>query len=407
MKILVINAGSSSLKYQLIDLEDAEHFSVLATGLVEKIGEPVGCITHKTFPGGVERKIEEQEPLPTHADGMKRVVALLTDEQDGVIRDVNEIAGVGHRVLNCGEEYSDTVEATAAVKDAIRRYFPLGPLHNPANLMGIEESEKVFPHARQVAVFDTAFHQTMPPKAFMYAVPRQWYTQYHLRKYGFHGTSHKFITGAAARYLGKPVDQTNIISIHLGNGCSMAAVRGGKCVDTTMGVTPLEGLMMGTRSGDIDPAAIEYIMDQTGMDIHQMLHALNKESGLKGICGVNDMREVVDKSAQGDELAELALQMFTYRVQKTIGAYMAAVPNLDALVFTAGIGQNSFPIRKRVCTGIEHLGVTLDEAKNLVRTDAPHEIQADGAPLKILVIPTNEELQIALETKAVIEGNQP
>ena len=407
MKILVINAGSSSLKYQLIDLEDAEHFSVLASGLVEKIGEPTGRIAHKTFPGGVERKVVEEEPLPTHADGMKRVVALLTDPKDGVIHDASEIAGVGHRVLNCGEEYSATVEATAAVKDAIRRYFPLGPLHNPANLMGIEESEKVFPQAKQVAVFDTAFHQTMPPKAFMYAVPREWYEKYHLRKYGFHGTSHKFITGAAGRYLGRKPEETNIISIHLGNGCSMAAVRGGKCVDTTMGVTPLEGLMMGTRSGDIDPAAIEYVMDQTGMDIHQMLHALNKESGLKGICGVNDMREVVNKAGEGNKLAELALEMFAYRVQKTIGAYLAVVPGVEALVFTAGIGENSFPMRARVCKGLEHLGIVLDERKNLERVDGPHEIQAAGAKLKLLVIPTNEELQIALETKAIIEGREP
>lgn len=407
MKILVINAGSSSLKYQLIDLEDAEHFAVLASGLVEKIGEPIGRITHKTYPAAGEKKVVEESPLPTHADGLKRVVALLTDPADGVIRDASEIEGVGHRVLNCGEEYSDTVEATAAVKDAIRRYFPLGPLHNPANLMGIEEAEKVFPNARQVAVFDTAFHQTMPPKAFMYAVPRDWYTDFHLRKYGFHGTSHKFITVAAARYLGKPVDQTNIISVHLGNGCSAAAVRNGKCVDTTMGVTPLEGLMMGTRCGDIDPAALEYIMDQKGMDIHEMLFALNKKSGLKGICGVNDMREVESEAEKGNEQARLALDMFGYRVQKVIGAYMAVVPNLDALVFTAGIGENSPTIRQLVCSGLAHLGIELDEAKNAPRLSKPHEIQKDGSKVKVLVIPTNEELQIALETKAIIEGRKP
>ena len=404
MKILVINAGSSSVKYQLLDLVDRRNSTLLASGLVEKIGEPLSDITHKTFANGQEQKIVEHHPFPSHNEAMARVVELLTDPENGVIRDASEIAGVGHRVLNCGEVYSDTVEVTPAVKQAIRDFFPLGPLHNPANLMGIEVAEKFFPSAVQVAVFDTAFHRTMPPKAFLYAVPYSWYTDYHLRKYGFHGTSHKFITAAAADYLGKPVEETSIISVHLGNGCSIAAVRDGKCVDTTMGVTPLEGLMMGTRSGDIDPSALEYIMDQTGMDIHQMLVALNKKSGLKGVCGVNDMREVVETAAKGDPLAETALEMFAYRVQKYIGAYIAVLPRLDAIVFTAGIGQNSFPMRARVCSGLEHIGIRLDSAKNLLRTDDPHEIQQDGAPVKLLVIPTNEELQIALETKQIIES---
>jgi acetate kinase len=404
MKILVINAGSSSIKYQLIDLESVERNTVLASGLVEKIGEPVGRIVHKTYAGGAEKKHVEERPLPTHNEGMARVVELLTDPADGVVGDASEIAGVGHRVLNCGEVYSDTVRIDAQVKAAIRDFFPLGPLHNPANLMGIEVAEKFFPAAVQVAVFDTAFHQTMPPKAFLYAVPYEWYTKYRLRKYGFHGTSHKFIAAATARYLGKAPEETNLISLHLGNGCSIAAIRGGKCVDTTMGVTPLEGLMMGTRSGDIDPSALEYIMDQTGMDIHQMLTALNKKSGLKGVCGVNDMREVIEAAAGGNELAETALQMFCYRVQKYVGAYMAVVPNLDAIVFTAGIGQNSLPVRERVCAGLEHLGICLDPEKNRVRSDDPIELQRDGAPLKILMLPTNEELQIAIETKQIIDS---
>lgn len=404
MKILVINAGSSSIKYQLMDLVDVNHFGVLASGLVEKIGEPQGRITHKTVIGGIERKTVEESPLPTHNEGMARVVALLTDEELGVIHDAKEIAGVGHRVLNCGEVYSDTVRIDENVKAAIRDFFPLGPLHNPANLMGIEVAERFFPEAVQVAVFDTAFHQTMPPKAFLYAVPYEWYTKYRLRKYGFHGTSHKFITAATARYLDKPVDQVNLVSVHLGNGCSIAAVRNGKCVDTTMGVTPLEGLMMGTRSGDIDPSALEYIMDQTGMDIHQMLTTLNKKSGLKGVCNVNDMREVVEAAGGGNAQAETALQMFCYRVQKYIGAYMAVVPKLDAVVFTAGIGQNSFPVRQRVCADLEHLGICIDAQKNQQRSDEPFEIQRKGAPLKILVLPTNEELQIALETKQIIES---
>ena len=404
MKILVINAGSSSIKYQLIDLESVERNAVLASGLVEKIGEPVGRIVHKTYAGGAEKKHTEERPLPTHNEGMARVVELLTDPAEGVVKDASEIAGVGHRVLNCGEVYSDTVRIDAKVKEAIRDFFPLGPLHNPANLMGIEVAEKFFPDAVQVAVFDTAFHQTMPPKAFLYAVPYEWYTKYRLRKYGFHGTSHKFIAAAAARYLGKVPADTNIISLHLGNGCSIAAIRGGKCVDTTMGVTPLEGLMMGTRSGDIDPSALEYVMDQTGMDIHQMLTTLNKKSGLKGVCGVNDMREVIEAAAGGNEMAATAFEMFCYRVQKYVGAYMAVVPDLDAIVFTAGIGQNSQPVRERVCAGLEHLGIRLDPEKNRVRSDDPIELQRDGAPLKILMIPTNEELQIAVETKQIIDA---
>ena len=403
MKILVINAGSSSIKYQLMDIEDVHHCTLLASGLVEKIGEPVGRITHKTFLGSSEQKFVEEGPLPTHHEGMSRLVALLTDAQKGVIRDAAEIHGVGHRVLSCGEVYSDTVLVTPKVKETIREFFPLGPLHNPPNLMGIEVAEEFFPNAPQVAVFDTAFHQTMPPKAFLYAVPYEWYTKFRLRKYGFHGTSHKFIAQETAEFLGQPLDQTSLISIHLGNGCSMAAIHNGKCVDTTMGVTPLEGLMMGTRSGDIDPAALEYIMGQTGMDIHKMVNALNKQSGLKGVCGVNDMREVVDAAAAGNSQAETALQMFTYRIQKYIGAYMAVVPNLQAIVFTAGIGQNSAPVRERICRDLGHLGLRIDVARNAARSDDPREIQAKDSPIRILVLPTNEELQIALETKQIIE----
>jgi acetate kinase len=403
MKILVINAGSSSIKYQLIELESVHDFRVLASGLVEKIGEPTGRVTHKS---GGEKQVEERA-LPSHREGLARVVELLCDKERGVIRDAGEIAGVGHRVLNCGEVYSKTVRVDAEVKRAIRDFFPLGPLHNPANLMGIEVAEEFFPKAAQVAVFDTAFHGTMPPKAFLYATPYEWYEKFRLRKYGFHGTSHKFIAGAAAEWLGQRPEETNIISLHLGNGCSMAAVRGGKCVDTTMGVTPLEGLMMGTRSGDLDPTVVEYIMDQTGMDVHQLLNALNKKSGLKGVCGRNDMREVEAAAEAGDERAALALEMFAYRIQKYVGAYMAAVPGLQALVFTGGIGENSPVMRKMVCDGLRHLGVRLDAAKNEPRSSSGREIQEEGAALKLLVLPTNEELQIALETKAIIEGREP
>ncbi|NLG35016.1 MAG: acetate kinase [Lentisphaerae bacterium] len=403
MKILVINAGSSSIKYQLMDLEDVHHCSLLASGLVEKIGEPAGRIIHKTWPGGQETKHIEEEPLPSHHEGMSRVAALLTDAEKGVIRDPSEVHGVGHRVLNCGEVYSDTVRVTPEVKQTIREFFPLGPLHNPPNLMGIEVAEEFFPDAPQVAVFDTAFHQTMPPKAFLYATPYEWYEKHRLRRYGFHGTSHKFIAQATAEYLGRPLDQTCLISLHLGNGCSMAAIRDGRCVDTTMGVTPLEGLIMGTRSGDIDPAAIPYIMEQTGVDAAKVVNALNKQSGLKGICGVNDMREVVEAAAGGHARAELALEMFAYRIRKYIGAYLAVVPGVQAIVFTAGIGENSFPVRERICQGLEHLGLRVDPEKNRTKSGGPREIQQDGAPIRILVLSTNEELQIALETKHIIE----
>lgn len=404
MKILVINAGSSSIKYQLMDLEDVKHSTVLAAGLVEKIGESIGRVTHKIFSGSGEEKFVEEQPVPTHRKGMARVVALLTDPQRGVIREVDEIKGVGHRVVLCGEAYTDTVRITPEVKETIREFFPLSPLHNPANLTGIEVAEELFPNATQVGVLDTAFHQTLPPKAYLYAVPTEWYTQFRLRKYGFHGTSHKYIAHATAEFLGKPLDQTNLISLHLGNGCSMAAIRSGKSVDTTMGVTPLEGLMMGTRSGDLDPAALEYIMGQTGLDIHEVTTALNKKSGLKGICGVNDMREIVEAAAGGNEQAETALQMYAYRIQKYIGAYLAVIPNPDAIVFTAGIGENSDPVRARICAGLEHLGIRLDAQQNAEPSDQPREIQEAGAPIRLLVLPTNEELQIAIETKQIIDG---
>lgn len=404
MKILVINAGSSSIKYQLLELENVHHYTVLASGLVEKIGEASGRVIHKTFAGGTEHPHVEEAPLPSHREGMARVVALLTDPQTGVIRDAAEIHGVGHRVVLCGETYSHTVRVTPQVKASIREFFPLSPLHNPANLMGIEVAEEFFPAAPQVAVLDTAFHQTMPRKAFLYAVPMEWYTTHRLRRYGFHGTSHQFIAQETAEFIGKPLSQTSLISLHLGNGCSMAAIRNGRCVDTTMGVTPLEGLIMGTRSGDIDPAAIPYIMEQTGLNAQQVVSALNKQSGLKGICGINDMREIVAAAEAGNEPAELALQMFAYRIQKYIGAYMAVVPNLDAIVFTAGIGENSFPVRERVCRDLAHLGLRIDDAKNRAPSREPRAIQQDGAPLQILVLPTNEELQIALETKHAIES---
>ena len=404
MKILVINAGSSSIKYQLFNLEDVHRYQVLASGLVEKIGEPQGFLTHKTFPGGSEVKHTESNRIPTHREGLARVIALLTDPAQGVIQDATEIAGVGHRVVSCGEVYSDTVRITPEVKESIRSFFPLSPLHNPPNLMGIEVAQELFPHCTHVAIFDTAFHQTMPPQAYLYATPYEWYEKYRLRRYGFHGTSHKFMAQSTAEFLDLPPGQTNLISLHLGNGCSMAAIQNGKCVDTTMGVTPLEGLVMGTRTGDIDPAAIPYLMGQTGMDAVQVVDAFNKQSGLKGICGVNDMREVVDLAAAGNERADLALQLFAYRIQKYIGAYMAVVPNLHAIVFTAGIGENAFPVRERICRGLEHLGIRMDFEKNSARSRQPREISMPDSPIKILVLPTNEELQIALETKHVIDS---
>lgn len=397
MNILVINAGSSSIKYQLIDMNTE---LPLSGGLVERIGLKVGVIKHKTFTNGEEKKTIEEFPIPDHGVGLKRVAELLMDEKVGVISDPSEIKAVGHRLVHGGETFTDTVEITEEVKAKVKELFPLAPLHNPANLIGVEVAEKVFPNAKQVGVFDTAFHQTLPEKAFRYALPEKFYREMGIRKYGFHGTSHKFISEKAIEYLGNK--DAKIITIHLGNGASMAAIKGGVCVDTTMGMGPLCGLIMGTRSGDIDPAIIFYLAQQKGYSVEEISNLLNKESGMKGLTGLTDMRDVEKRQREGGADAILALEMYSYRVKQFVGSYAAAMNGVDAIVFTAGIGENDTSIRKMVCEDMEYLGITWDEERDLNRNDDLTEINRQGAQTKVLIIPTNEELEIAKQSMELI-----
>lgn len=390
MNILVINAGSSSIKYQLIDMIKQ---LPLSTGIVERIGLEKGTITHKTFKGGVEKKSKESFPIPNHTIGLERVAELLTDKEIGVINNPLEIKAVGHRLVHGGEAFTKTVEITQDVKTKVRELFPLAPLHNPANLVGVEVAEKVFPGAVQIGVFDTAFHQSMPEVAYRYAIPESLYNEMGIRKYGFHGTSHKFVSEKAQEYLGK--NNAKIVTIHLGNGASMAAVDGGICVDTSMGVGPLNGLIMGTRCGDIDPSVIFYLVEQKGYSIEKVNAILNKESGMQGLTGDTDMRDVEDRFHAGDKVAVLAYEMYAYRIKQYIGKYASSMNGLDAIVFTAGIGENDTVVRKLVCKDMEFFGINLDEVKNGVRSKEIREINSEVAKTKVLVIPTNEELEIA------------
>ncbi|GAB1451815.1 acetate kinase [Draconibacterium sp.] len=390
INILVVNAGSSSIKYQLIDMATE---LPLSSGIVERIGLAEGIIVHKTFINGIEKKITESFPIPNHTVGLKRVAELLTDKEIGVISNPSEIKAVGHRLVHGGEAFTKTVVITDDVKAKIKELFPLAPLHNPANLTGVEVAEEVFPNAVQVGVFDTAFHQTMPEVAFRYAIPLEMYSEMGIRKYGFHGTSHKYVSEKAIEYLGK--SDAKIITIHLGNGASMAAVDGGSCIDTTMGIGPLCGLIMGTRSGDIDPSIIFFLVEQKGYSIEKVAAVLNRESGMKGLTGDTDMRDIVERVKKGDADAVLAYQMYAYRIKQYVGNYAAAMNGLDAIVFTAGIGENDTVTRKLVCENMDFFGIELDEEKNLTRSNKLREINTEKARTKVLVIPTNEELEIA------------
>ncbi len=398
MNILVINAGSSSIKYQLIDMNTE---LPLSSGIVERIGLEMGLIKHKTFTNGSEEKTVEEFPIPDHGVGLKRVAELLIDEKVGVISDPSEIQAVGHRLVHGGETFTETVEITDEVKAKVKELFPLAPLHNPANLIGVEVAEKVFPNAKQVGVFDTAFHQSIPEKAFRYALPEKFYTEMRIRKYGFHGTSHKYITEKAIEYLGNP--DAKIVTLHLGNGASMAAVKAGVCVDTTMGMGPLSGLIMGTRSGDIDPAIIFYLANQKGYSVEEISDLLNKESGMKGLTGLTDMRDIEKAYREGDKDSKLALEMYAYRAKQYVGSYASAMNGVDALVFTAGIGENDTHIREMVCEDMDYLGITWDAQKDKNRNDGIHEINVDGAKVKVLIIPTNEELEIAKQSLALVK----
>jgi acetate kinase len=400
VKVLVINSGSSSIKFQLLDMQDE---SVLASGLVERIGEPEGLIKCELRPDtDAEEVIKLQEPVPNHEHGMRKAVDLLTDADKGVIADRKDISAVGHRVVHGGEEFHQPTLVTDEVIAAIEKTIPLAPLHNPANLDGIKVARELFPDAPQVAVFDTAFHQSIPAYAYRYALPKELYEKHRVRRYGFHGTSHAFVAGECAKAMGRPLEELNIITVHLGNGCSMTAVEKGKSIDTTLGLTPLEGLVMGTRSGDVDPAIYAFLARNCGMDIDQIDNMLNKESGLKGLCGMNDMRDIHSAIEEGDENAKLALDVQTYRNRKYIGAYMAALGKVDAIVFTAGIGENDNIAREKSVAGLEPFGIVIDKEVNDQRVKKPTLLSTKESKVQIWGIPTNEELAIARQAVDVV-----
>ncbi len=398
MNILVVNAGSSSIKYQLIDILTEQP---LSSGLVERIGLENGIITHKTFIDGAEKKHKETFSIPDHTVGLQRVAELLTDKEMGVISDPSEIKAVGHRLVHGGETFTKTVVITDEVKNKVRELFSLAPLHNPPNLLGVEVAEKIFPGATQVGVFDTAFHQSMPEIAYRYAIPTKLYKEMGIRKYGFHGTSHKYISQKALEYLGNK--DAKIITIHLGNGASMAAVVGGVCKDTSMGIGPLGGLIMGTRCGDIDPAIIFHLIEQKGYSPEEVFSLLNKESGMKGLSGDTDMREIEVRYLAGEKEAILAYQLYAYRIKQYIGNYTAVMNGLDAIVFTAGIGENDAISRKLVCEDMDFFGIEIDHEKNDKRERGIREINTETAATKVLIIPTNEELEIAKQAYALLQ----
>ena len=398
MNILVINAGSSSLKYQLLDPDTQE---VLAKGLCERIGID-GRFTYK--PAGKDPIKDAEVAMPTHSEAIQTVLNALVDPKNGVISSMDEIDAVGHRVVHGGEKFAQSVLITDEVMAAIEECNPLAPLHNPANIIGIKACQTLMPSTPMVAVFDTAFHQTMPPVAYTYALPYEYYEQDKVRRYGFHGTSHKYVSQRAAAMLGKPIEELKLISCHLGNGSSITAMDGGKSVDTSMGFTPLAGLPMGTRSGDLDAGILEYLMHKHGYDIDEMLNVLNKKSGVLGISGVSsDFRDLETAANEGNQRAQLALDVFDYSVKKLIGSYAAAMGGVDAIIFTAGVGENDPDTRAKAVSGLEFMGVKIDPEKNNVRGKEV-DVAADGSQARILVIPTNEELMIAMDTAAITRG---
>ena len=402
MKVMVLNAGSSSIKYQIFDMKDG---SVLTSGLLEQIGESSSRLKYKWTAGDSETKeAVEEGRVADHSEGLKLILDVTL--KLGVIHDLNELAGIGHRVVHGGEAFWKPTMIIDEVVDAVRGMIPLAPLHNPANLIGIEVSRRLCPAVPQVAVFDTAFHQTMPPHAYHYALPFNFYRELRVRRYGFHGTSHRYVAKQCAIYFGKPLGSCNLVTLHLGNGTSTAAIKDGESIDTSMGMTPLEGLVMGTRCGDLDPAIPFYLARSTGKSFDEIENILNKESGLKGICGYNDMREVERLAAEGNAPAKLAIEMFCYRIKKYIGAYYAAIGSLDAIIFTGGIGENSNVIRKESCAGLEGLGIAIDEAKNHVRASKITDISAPSSKIKVLIVPTNEELEIAQQTVECIKTSE-
>jgi acetate kinase len=395
VKVLVLNSGSSSIKYQLFEMGDR---SALATGQVAQIGEPESQVRQRSASPNGEREIVREVPIRDHREGFDQIIAALAEGEV----EMSDLFGIGHRVVHGGEEFREPTLIDDEVIAAIRRQIPLAPLHNPANLLGIEVTRARRPDVPQVAVFDTAFHHSLPPHAYHYAIPFELYETLQIRRYGFHGTSHQYVANAAASYLKRPVESLNLIVLHLGNGASAAAVEAGRSIDTSMGMTPLEGLMMGTRCGDLDPAIVFFLATTGGKSLEEIEALLNSRSGLTGICGVNDMREALELAASGDARSTLAIEMYAYRIKKYIGAYFAVLGRVDGVVFTAGIGENSAEIRARSCVGLSDMGVEIDPARNGGRLTGVYEIQREGAPVKILVVPTNEELEIADETVACI-----
>lgn len=390
MKIVIINSGSSSIKYQLIEMPEQK---VICNGMIDRIGLDTSNLTYTTD----SDKIEESLPIANHKVGLQKIAQLLMDEKVGVIKSTSEIKAVGHRVVHGGSSFSNTVEITADVKEQIRKLFELAPLHNPANLEGIVVAEQIFDGAKQVAVFDTAFHQTMPIEAYKYAIPNYLLTENKIRSYGFHGTSHKYVSEKATAYLKEKANHKaeKIITIHLGNGCSMAAIKDGKSIDTTLGFGPMNGLIMGTRSGDVDQSVIFYLIKTLGYSPDEVNAMLQKQSGMLGLTGYSDLRDIESNATAGNKECQLALAMNTYRIKKFIGSYTAVLNGLDAIVFTAGIGENSDVIRRMVCEDMDYFGLELDQEKNSIRSKAIREINLPTSKTKILVVPTNEEVEIA------------
>ncbi len=399
-RVLVLNSGSSSIKYQLFDMVTRVR---LANGLLERIGEQQSQLTHETHLEKLPSEVSVvEQTIADHREGMQLITNIFEDSKTESL--TRSLLGVGHRVVHGGESFRGPTLINDQVMDSIRKLNPLAPLHNPANVMGIEVSMSAFPEVPQVAVFDTAFHQTLPPVAYHYALPYHLYEQYRIRRYGFHGTSHHYVAKQVAAYLERPLEDLNMIVLHLGSGASATAISKGHSRDTSMGLTPLAGLVMGTRSGDLDPAIIFHLGEATGKSVAEINQLLNQQSGLKGICGVNDMREVLEMADAGDELARLAVEMFTYRIKKYLGAYYAVMGRLDAIAFTGGIGENSAEIRYRSCDGLDALGITVDRQRNAKGQPGSFEIQSSDAHVKILVVQTNEELEIAEQTMDCIKG---
>jgi acetate kinase len=396
MKILVVNCGSSSIKYQLID---PEHKQALAKGLVDRIGMSGAVLKHKKFDSD---QITITGEILDHTIAIEYVIAVLLSKNHGVLADKSEIDAVGHRVVHGGESFASSVLISPEVLRELYNNIELAPLHNPHNIKGIEACQRHLPNVPQIGVFDTAFHQKMPPYAYLYGIPYELYRRYKIRRYGFHGTSHFFVAHRAAELLGKPIENLKIVTCHLGNGCSMAAVDGGISVDTTMGFTPLEGLLMGTRSGDMDPQIILFIMGKEGLEKSEAETLLNKHSGLLGLSGTSsDMREIISEMNNGDKKCKTAFEVFTYRVKKYIAAYAAAMNGIDAVVFTGGIGENSPEVRKACCDGLEFMGLKYDDSRNISK-DKEKDIATADSRVKVLVVPTNEELVIAMDTQEIV-----